>query len=140
MEPGDIVYYESAKALHGRNTPLQGGKYINLFTHYRPVDDPKWYQKENPEGAPEPLIDVGECKLVGLYDEYSKGAVKCDNEAVGLHLSPMLFNRGDYQYPTTISGGEDLFRWWKLTSPKDAFEASQDRDKNEEVIPSHDEL
>ena len=37
MEPGEIVYYESAKALHGRNTPLYSGNYVNLFTHYRPA-------------------------------------------------------------------------------------------------------
>ena len=36
MEPGDIVYYESAKSLHGRNAPLAGGYYANIFTHYRP--------------------------------------------------------------------------------------------------------
>lgn len=35
MEPGDIVYYESAKCLHGRTEPLQGGYYVNLFAHYR---------------------------------------------------------------------------------------------------------
>ena len=58
MQPGDVVYYESAKALHGRMTPLEGDAYINLFTHYRPVGDPEWYLKPNPEGTPEPLIDI----------------------------------------------------------------------------------
>lgn len=110
MSPGDIVYYESAKALHGRNTPLQGGKYINLFTHYRPIDDPDWFQRENPEGTPEPLIDVGECKLVGQLDQYSQGAVQCDNNAIGMHLSPTMFQ---------ATNGEDLFRWWQMTSPND---------------------
>ena len=36
MAEGDIVYYESAKCLHGRMAPLQGGFYVNLFAHYRP--------------------------------------------------------------------------------------------------------
>mmetsp|Transcript_11460 Transcript_11460/g.24096 ORF Transcript_11460/g.24096 Transcript_11460/m.24096 type:complete len:521 (+) Transcript_11460:69-1631(+) len=103
MEPGDIVYYESAKALHGRNTPLAGGYYANLFTHYRPVDDPMWYKKENPEGTPEPLIDVGKCELVGKPDEYSVGAVKCENDAIGPHLSPTMFQ---------ARSGEDLYQWW----------------------------
>ena len=32
MEPGDIVYYESAKCLHARNRPLMGNDayYVNL--------------------------------------------------------------------------------------------------------------
>ena len=35
MDPGDIVYYESARCLHARMNPLQGGVYVNLFAHYR---------------------------------------------------------------------------------------------------------
>ena len=37
MEEGDIVYYESAKCLHGRMRPLtgKGSYYVNLFAHYR---------------------------------------------------------------------------------------------------------
>jgi len=108
MEPGDIVYYESAKALHGRNTPLQGGNYINLFTHYRPTDDPDWFRKESPEGTPEPLIDVGECRLEGKLDQYSQGAVTCDNKAIGPHLSPTMF---------TAKNGMDLFNWWQSVGP-----------------------
>lgn len=110
MEPGDIVYYESAKALHGRNTPLQSGHYINLFTHYRPLDDPEWYLKDTPEGTPEPLIDVGECRLEGRPDQYSQGAVVCENSAVGPHLSPTLH---------TASSGTDLFNWWEKVGPGD---------------------
>eukprot|EP00978_Attheya_sp_CCMP212_P003070 scaffold6251_cov52-Attheya_sp.AAC.8 len=62
MNPGDVVDYESAKCLHGRNRPLPGGSYVNLFARYRPKGDPQWFEKENPEGTPEPLIDVGECR------------------------------------------------------------------------------
>mmetsp|Transcript_14079 Transcript_14079/g.17898 ORF Transcript_14079/g.17898 Transcript_14079/m.17898 type:complete len:520 (-) Transcript_14079:114-1673(-) len=104
MEPGDIVYYESAKCLHGRNTPLKGGFYTNLFAHYRPKGDAQWFTRENPPGTPEPLIDVGECRLVGKSDQYSQGAVKCDNDAIGPHLSPSMF---------TATSGNDLFKWWK---------------------------
>ena len=118
MQPGDIVYYESAKALHGRNTPLAGGYYANLFTHYRPVDDPEWYTRDNPVGTPEPLIDVGECKLVGELDQYSQGAVKCENDAIGKHLSPRNFK---------ASSGQDLYQWWLSVGP--TFE----EDKNEEL-------
>jgi len=34
LEPGDIVYYESAKLLHGRPTPLEGASYSNIFVHF----------------------------------------------------------------------------------------------------------
>ncbi|KAL7446543.1 hypothetical protein ACHAXH_008315 [Discostella pseudostelligera] len=108
MHPGDIVYYESAKALHGRNSPLVGGFYANLFTHYRPIGDPEWYEKENPEGTPEPLLDVGKCELVGKPDEYSSGAVQCENPAIGPHLSPRMF---------TAKSGEDLYEWWLSVGP-----------------------
>lgn len=109
MEPGSIVYYESAKALHGRNTPLAGGYYANLFTHYRPIGDPEWYLKENPEGTPEPLMDVGKCELVGKPNEYSSGAVKCENDAIGPHLSPSMFK---------AASGDDLYNWWLSVGPK----------------------
>ena len=101
---------ESAKALHGRNTPLYSGNYINLFTHYRPLGDPEWYKRDNPEHTPKPLMDVGECRLTGQIDEYSQGAVTCDNDAVGPHLSPRMF---------TATNGDDLFQWWKSVGPKE---------------------
>eukprot|EP00978_Attheya_sp_CCMP212_P049516 scaffold675534_cov98-Attheya_sp.AAC.1 len=108
MEPGDIVYYESAKCLHGRNRPLPSGSYVNLFTHYRPKGDPQWFEKENPEGAPEPLLDVGECRLVGELDQFSQGAVECDNPAIGPHLSPTMFE---------AHSAEDLQSWWEHVGP-----------------------
>ena len=108
MEPGDIVYYESAKSLHGRNTPLSGGYYANIFTHYRPIGDPDWYKKDNPEGTPEPLMDVGKCELVGKPNEYSTGAVKCDNPAIGPHLSPKML---------TATSGDDLYNLWLSVGP-----------------------
>lgn len=117
MEPGDIVYYESAKALHGRNTPLEGGYYANIFTHYRPIGDPGWYLKENPEGTPEPLIDVGKCELVGGPNDYSAGAVQCDNPAIGPHLSPRMF---------TAESGEDLYQWWLSVGPSFDNETASD--------------
>lgn len=106
MEPGDIVYYESAKCLHGRNTPLkgEGAYYVNMFSHYRPVGDPEWYTRTNPEGTPEPLIDIGECRLEGSSDQYSQGAVKCDDPSIGPHLSPSM---------ARASSGEDLHEWWR---------------------------
>lgn len=118
MTPGDVVYYESAKCLHGRNRPLTGPNayYVNLFTHYRPVGDPDWFTKENIPGTPEPVMQVeGECRLakmgttalpqgqLGLVE-----AVKCDDARLGPYVSPSLF---------TATGGDDLIDWWRKTAP-----------------------
>ena len=102
----------------GWMSPLSGGYYANIFTHYRPIGDPNWYKKENPEGTPEPLLDVGECKLTGKVDQYSQGAVTCDNPAIGVHLSPTMFEAKD---------GADLFQWWKSVGPEEE-EISVDAD------------
>ena len=122
MEPGDIVYYESAKSLHGRNSPLKGGFYANLFTHYRPIGDPNWYMRDNPEGAPEPLLDVGKCELVGKPNEYSQGAVKCENDAIGPHLSPKM---------VTATSGDDLYDLWLSVGP--SFDDDENAAASEEL-------
>lgn len=38
LEPGDMLFYESARLLHGRPEPLEGEYYCNIFLHYRPVN------------------------------------------------------------------------------------------------------
>ena len=60
MDEGDIVYYESAKCLHGRMAPLTGKDsfYVNLFAHYRPDGDPEWSTKPVPEGQPDKIISL----------------------------------------------------------------------------------
>jgi len=112
MEPGDVVYYESAKCLHGRNKPLQGkgAHYVNLFTHYRPVGDPSWYTKENPERTPEPLLEVGECRNEQSIQDVGVGAVKCGDDRIGPYLSPTMH---------VATSGQDLIDWWKSVAPKD---------------------
>jgi len=129
MEPGDIVYYESAKCLHSRNTPLQGegAYYVNMFSHYRPVGDAEWYMRPNPEGTPEPLLDVGECRLEGSADEYSQGAVKCDNPAIGPHLSPSV------PIATPATSGRDLFDWWKKVGEVSSEGTVGGNDRHEEL-------
>ncbi len=37
MRPGDMIFYESAKLLHGRPIPLKGSHYDNIFIHFRPA-------------------------------------------------------------------------------------------------------
>jgi hypothetical protein len=45
MEPGDMVFYESARLLHGRPKPMNGTSYSNIFIHYMPVEgwDYSWF-------------------------------------------------------------------------------------------------
>lgn len=120
MAPGDVVYYESAKALHSRNRPLMGknAHYVNLFTHYRPTGDPEWYKKPNHEGAPEPVLETdGECRLEtipmvtdtpGHHQLGQVQTVTCDDERLGRYISPTLFQ---------ATKPEHLVEWWRRTAP-----------------------
>jgi prolyl 4-hydroxylase len=38
LKPGQIVFYESARLMHGRKYPLNGDYYANIFVHYMPVN------------------------------------------------------------------------------------------------------
>lgn len=42
LEPGEMVWYESARLRHGRPQPLKGSYYDNIFIHYKPVG--AWYK------------------------------------------------------------------------------------------------
>ena len=161
MEEGDIVYYESAKNLHSRNRPLSckpgGCAFINLFTHYRPVNDgSQWHRnlKDMPNRPP-PLLDgqvafdqnSESCKpttnLAANSNNSSTdnflgvGHVDCEDSKLGSFLSPTLFR---------LKEEADLFRWWKATADgnligfDDQGEALyRDPDTNEEYYRSEDE-
>jgi len=123
MEPGDVVYYESAKALHARNRPMKGdgAYYVNLFTHYRPIGDNQWFARPNPDGTPEPVLEDdldGTCRLVSqgltameLDRRQQLGvvqAVQCDDARLGNTISPTFFQ---------ARGPDDLVQWWRYTNP-----------------------
>jgi hypothetical protein len=42
LEPGQMLFYESAACLHGRRQVLRGKYYASVFTHYQPVDSNIW--------------------------------------------------------------------------------------------------
>jgi hypothetical protein len=46
MGAGQLMFYQSAKLVHGRPKPLQGDVYANLFCHFRPRD--KWEFRMEP--------------------------------------------------------------------------------------------
>mmetsp|Transcript_27365 Transcript_27365/g.60585 ORF Transcript_27365/g.60585 Transcript_27365/m.60585 type:complete len:484 (+) Transcript_27365:118-1569(+) len=102
MVPGDIVYYESARCLHGRMRPLQGESYVNLFAHYRPTGDPNWYSASNPADAPEQALDIGTCTSNGSNGPNGSG-VTC-SEVTPPFLSPSL---------AKLSGPADLYAHWE---------------------------
>ena len=37
MQPGDLIWYESARLPHGRIRPLNGDYYDNIFVHFKPA-------------------------------------------------------------------------------------------------------
>jgi len=130
MEAGDLVYYESAKNLHGRNRPLTckpgGCRFVNLFAHYRPIDDGDAWHKNllDQENRPPPLVE-GEvdfdhhsaaCRRLRnnsssmnhvINNVLGVGTVRCNDKRLGSFLSPTLFR---------ARKAEDLFRWWKATA------------------------
>lgn len=38
MEPGELVFYEGARLVHGRPYPLNGDYYAGIFVHYYPAN------------------------------------------------------------------------------------------------------
>lgn len=45
LQPGEILWYESARLAHARPTPLQGKLYDNVFLHFRPGGgEGVWYK------------------------------------------------------------------------------------------------
>ena len=43
LEPGEALFYESARLLHARPEPLQGQWFANVFVHFQPVGwDAEW--------------------------------------------------------------------------------------------------
>ena len=38
LQPGEMLFYESSKCLHGRPRPFRGGFYASVFVHYQPAD------------------------------------------------------------------------------------------------------
>jgi hypothetical protein len=117
MDEGDIVYYESARCLHGRMNPLQGNSYVNLFAHYRPIDDPNWYKKENPSDSLKPILDIGECHV----PKDSKSPVCTGSEFSKLpYLSPHLLK---------LKSGDDIFNYWDNMNA-DTSPSTASRNKN----------
>mmetsp|Transcript_37886 Transcript_37886/g.110979 ORF Transcript_37886/g.110979 Transcript_37886/m.110979 type:complete len:116 (-) Transcript_37886:63-410(-) len=48
-----MIFYESARCLHGRPEPLRGhgAYYVNMFMHFRPRGQPGWWHEEGAASA-----------------------------------------------------------------------------------------
>lgn len=136
MNEGDIVYYESARCLHGRMRPLDGAFYVNLFAHYRPIGDRAWFMKSNPDGTPTPVGDLGNCSVTVIAandddDAATDVGVGVDGSRVvdpgrigvgsGDLNKQVMCSKADSWGVTTpylspsllqLSGGKDLFKMW----------------------------
>ena len=38
LEPGEMLFYQSAKLVHGRPRPFQGELFVNCFCHFKPAE------------------------------------------------------------------------------------------------------
>lgn len=117
MAPGEIIYYESARCLHGRMRPLRGAHYSNIFAHYRPLNDPDWFKKSNPPSGVQPLIDIGECAAAsggGDLDDSDSSPGTCRYPNLP-YLSPAR---------EVVHSGNDLFDYWRRIGVETVLETS----------------
>jgi hypothetical protein len=139
MEPGDIIYYESARCIHGRMRPLRGASYINLFSHYRPSGDPEWYSYPKAPSPPS-IGEIGRCEVtdegsVSCDGPTTKGQVQDQGKGTGAgtgtgtgagagleFLSPSLARLGLHSEDPSDPGG-DLFDWWDWSALGEHFTA-----------------
>jgi hypothetical protein len=105
MEPGDIVYYESARCMHGRMSPLRGQYYVNLFAHYRPLGDPDWHTKPNPDDGVKQVHTVGDCS-------YSETAERVECTGIDSSKIPYMSRKLE-----SVTKESDLFQYWLDVSP-----------------------
>ena len=130
MAPGDIVYYESARCLHGRMRPLDGEYYVNLFAHYRPKgDDRLWYTKPNPPDAPIPMmqpIPVHTFSEVDAFGDQRGGSSTSSSSSTVAVAGGSVVEGGKPIAPflapsrAPLAGPQDLYDYWKEVEPRKA--------------------
>jgi hypothetical protein len=105
LEPGEMIFYESAILMHGRNRPLIGASFVNVFSHYRPAGDPNWFTLEKVDRHLATLGDIGNCK-VSIIEES-----KCELHSESMKtISPTLAKISEGQE------AEDLYHFWRFSA------------------------
>jgi hypothetical protein len=140
MVPGDIVFYESARCMHGRMRPLEGSFYVNVFAHYRPVGDPQWYRKSNPSYQQvNPVLNEIHCNDLAPIDVVAEVADVSIAGGAVLPPSSLLQSGATSPIPSRVCyveghkeevhvpflsasgerllGPRSLFEYWKKVSP-----------------------
>ena len=97
MAPGDILYYESARCIHGRMRPFRGESFVNIFSHYRPVGEPHWYKRAGPDAAVAPRRSVGGAAREQLrHMSPSRARIKIEDEERPREAAKDLLDWWDY--------------------------------------------
>lgn len=81
LKEGEMMFYESAKCLHGRMRILRGRYYGSIFLHYKPADMSKWsYTEEDVVNAVPPHWNEGISAEHG--SRWAGQAITVDSRAV----------------------------------------------------------
>eukprot|EP00927_Polykrikos_kofoidii_P051919 TRINITY_DN4569_c0_g1_i1.p1 TRINITY_DN4569_c0_g1~~TRINITY_DN4569_c0_g1_i1.p1 ORF type:complete len:510 (-),score=61.39 TRINITY_DN4569_c0_g1_i1:37-1566(-) len=80
LEPGEMLFYESSKCLHGRPRPMKGRWYASVFVHYKPMD----YRDDIEEDTLRMVQIVhGEAQLAHENGSVLKGSHEADLRLTG---------------------------------------------------------
>ena len=95
LEPGELLFYESARCMHGRLKPLRGDFFVNLFAHYRPNGNPNWWRQPNPapacaetagDGIDRAVAQAGLLRVARPSPERRRRWLRRSGDAYGLHV------------------------------------------------------
>ena len=120
LEPGDMLFYESSKCLHGRPRRFNGSWYSSLFVHYHPLDwdvetasleahyaiPPHWSTPEPPDDQWDELDIVGaSLKEPTCPDEWcaTKNTVKWHGPAIDGQVMSTKIHYDDTDHGTGTS-------------------------------------
>lgn len=93
LEEGQMMFYESAKCLHGRMRQLRGKYYGSLFIHYYPEDRNIWsYSTDDIINAVPPHWKDGVVEEHG--SRWAGQAITTDSRAVD-NAPPRIINNGE---------------------------------------------
>ena len=83
LAPGQMLFYESAKCLHGRMTKFKGRYYGSIFLHYQPVDKTLWsYTHDDIIAAVPPHWNQGVTREKG--ERWAGACITCDDRITEL--------------------------------------------------------
>lgn len=117
MEVGDMVFYESHSAIHGRPFALKGRHYANVFIHFEPLGHTLLQDERNAED---------EESLEYLYQQaWKRSQSRCvdDERCEGLVDLNAVKKAPHYIVP-----GSEEERRWLQTHPKAHLDTSKDNE------------